>query len=411
MNLPFFIALRYLKARRSRHIINWISRISVAGIAVGTMALIIILSVFNGLDGLIRSLFGAFDPDIRITAVEGKSFNFDDQMRGKLEGSGAVAHYCEVVEENALLVYRDRQSIATIKGVCEEFTLVSGIDSMIIDGEFQLYQGEIPTGVIGYELAAQLGIGLNFINPVHIWVPRRSERLILDPTRAFNHQTIFPAGIFSVQQDYDSKYFIVPVDYARNLFGYAENELSSLEISIPSQMKPAGAKTRLREALGDSLRVQDRMEQHAYFYKVMASEKWIIFLIMTFILFIASFNTISSLSLLLLEKKADMNTLQSLGAREAMVRQVFLWEGILVTALGLIIGLLAGALICLLQQHFGLVRLPGSGSFVIDAYPVKMLFTDFLLVTLMVGVIGLIAAYIPIRIMKRRYFLPGSQAE
>ncbi|MDD3812774.1 MAG: FtsX-like permease family protein, partial [Bacteroidales bacterium] len=261
------------------------------------------------------------------------------------------------------------------------------------------------------ELAAQLGIGLNFINPVHIWVPRRSERLILDPNRAFNHQTIFPAGIFSVQQDYDSKYFIVPVDYARNLFGYAENELSSLEISIPSQMKPAGAKTRLREALGDSLRVQDRMEQHAYFYKVMASEKWIIFLIMTFILFIASFNTISSLSLLLLEKKADMNTLQSLGAREAMVRQVFLWEGILVTALGLIIGLLAGALICLLQQHFGLVRLPGSGSFVIDAYPVKMLFTDFLLVTLMVGVIGLIAAYIPIRIMKRRYFLPGSQAE
>jgi lipoprotein-releasing system permease protein len=411
MNLPLFIALRYLKARRSRHIINWISRISVAGIAVGTMALIIILSVFNGLEGLIRSLFGAFDPDIRITAVEGKSFSFDDRLRERLENSGAVAHYCEVIEENALLVYRDRQTIATVKGVCDGFNQVSGIDSMIIDGQFQLYQGEMPTGVIGYELASQLGVGLNFINPVHIWVPRRSERLILDPTRAFNHQTIFPAGVFSVQQDYDSKYFIVPADYARELFGYGADELSAIEVSIPQRLSSGTAKTLLKSAFGEEFRIQDRMEQHAYFYKVMASEKWIIFLIMTFILFIASFNTISSLSLLLLEKKADMNTLQSLGAREATVRQVFLWEGILVTGLGLVIGLSVGALICLLQQQFGFIRLPGSGSFVVDAYPVKMIFTDFMLVTLMVGVIGLIASYIPIRIMKRRYFLPGSQDE
>ncbi|MFO7615779.1 MAG: FtsX-like permease family protein [Bacteroidales bacterium] len=411
MNLPLFIALRYLKARRSRHIINWISRISVAGIAVGTMALIVILSVFNGLDGLIRSLFGAFDPDIRITAVEGKSFRFDDRLREGLENSGTVARYCEVIEENALLTYRDRQAIATVKGVCDDFTRVSGIDSMIIDGAFSLYQGETPTGVIGYELAAQLGIGLNFINPVHIWVPRRSERLILDPTRAFNHQTIFPAGIFSVQQDYDSKYFIIPADFARELFGYEADELSALEVTISGRASSAIAKTELKELFGAGFRVQDRMEQHAYFYKVMASEKWIIFLIMTFILFIASFNTISSLSLLLLEKKPDMNTLQSLGAREAMVRQVFLWEGILVTGLGLVTGLAVGALICLLQQQFGIIRLPGSGSFVVDAYPVKMIFSDFMMVTLMVGVIGLLASYIPIRIMKRSYFLPGAQDE
>jgi lipoprotein-releasing system permease protein len=411
MNFPFFIAFRYLKARRSRHIINRISRISIAGITLGTMALVIILSVFNGLDNLIRSLFGTFDPDIRITAVEGKSFKLEDALLERVVRVPGVAGYCPVLEENALLIYRDRQAIATVKGVGDGFNSISGIDSMIIDGEFQLYENEFPKGVIGQELAAQLGVGLKLINPVHAWVPRRSEKLILDPTRAFNHKYIFPSGVFSVQQEYDSKYFIVPLDFARDLFGYDSSEVSALEIKADGQKSVRPVQAKLIQVFGDGFNVQDRVQQHAYFYRIMKSEKWAIFLILVFILFIASFNTISSLSLLLLEKKSDMDTLRSLGARKMTIRRVFLWEGILVTGIGLALGMLMGAAVCLAQQQFGIIRFPSSGSFVVDIYPVKMIFSDFLMVTLIVGIIGFLAAWIPIRVMKKQYFMPGTQDE
>lgn len=411
MNLPLFIAFRYLKARRSRHIINWISRISVAGITLGTMALIIVLSAFNGLDHLIRSLFNSFDPEIKITVVQGKTFTVDSTRLESLSQIPGVAMWCSVLEENALLKYGDRQAVATLKGVGPEFERIAGIDTMLIDGEFKLEHEGVPMGVMGQELAGQLGIGLNFINPVHVYVPRRTDKIILDPTRAINHRYLFPSGVFAVQQEYDSKYFIVPLDFARDVFGYRKSEMSALEVSLNGTARTAQVKADIVRLFGADFKVADRLEQHTEFYRVMAAEKWAIFLILGFILIIASFNTISSLTLLMLEKRPDMQMIQGMGATRAAVRRIFLWEGLLVTGIGMISGLILGVAVCLLQQWLGIVRFPSSGSFVVDIYPVRLLFTDFLVVTGMVGLVGLMAAWVPLRVMKKRYFAPGSADE
>jgi lipoprotein-releasing system permease protein len=404
MNLPLFIAFRYFKARRSRHIINWISRISVAGITLGTMTLIIVLSVFNGLDHLIRSLFSSFDPDIKITAVEGKSFHADSLFLSRMQNIRGVAVYSQVLEENALLKYRDRQAIAVLKGVDQEFTAVSGIDTMLIDGEFRLDAGETPMGVIGKELAGELGIGLNFINPIHVYVPKRSGRLLLNPLTSINHKYLFPSGVFAIQQEYDAKYLIVPLEFARTFFDYAPSEVTALEIKVTGDRSTEPIIKELKSVLGSDYKVADRLGQHEGFYRVMKSEKWAIILILSFILLIASFNTISSLTLLMLEKKADMQIVRSMGASQLKIRQIFLWEGLLVTGVGLLIGLLLGVLVCVLQQQFGIVRFPNNGSFVVNVYPVRMILTDFLLVTGLVGVIGFFAAWVPLRVLKKRYF-------
>jgi len=411
MNLPFFIAFRYFKARRSRHIINWISRISIAGITLGTMALIIVLSVFNGLDHLIRNLFGSFDPDIKITAAEGKTFTADSLLLKRTGAVKGVVDYCKVLEDNALLKYRDRQAIATIKGVGPEFTIVSGIDSMMYDGEIHLGNNETPMGVIGRELAGELGVGLNFINPINLYVPKRSGKILLNPAQSISHSYLFPSGVFAVQQDYDSKYLIVPLAFAQNFFDYPENEISALEISVSDDRKIPGIVKELSALFGDQFKVADRLAQHADFYRVMSAEKWAIFLILSFILLIASFNTISSLTLLMLEKKNDMQTMRSMGSSQTSIRRIFLWEGLMVTGTGMVIGLILGAIICFVQQQFGIVRFPSNGSFVVNVYPVRMLFTDFLLVMGLVGVIGLFAAWLPLKVMKKRYFAIDSVEE
>ncbi|MCX6226100.1 MAG: ABC transporter permease [Bacteroidia bacterium] len=349
MNLPLFIAFRYFKARRSRHIINWISRISVAGITLGTMTLIIVLSVFNGLDHLIRSLFSSFDPDIKITAVEGKTFNADSVLLNRLQAIPGVADYCQVLEENALLKYLDRQAIATIKGVGPAFCKVSGIDSLLVDGEVNLAPGDSPMGVIGQGLAGELGVGLNLINPIHVYVPKRTGRILLNPMQSINHRYLFPSGVFGVQQDYDSKYLIVPLDFARDFFDYSEEEVSALEVKVSDSRLTPDVMKNLSSVFGKDFRIMDRLAQHADFYRVMSSEKWAIFLILGFILMVASFNTISSLTLLMLEKKPDMQILRGMGATQVKIRQVFLWEGLLVTGIGMVIGLLLGAAIYFLK--------------------------------------------------------------
>jgi lipoprotein-releasing system permease protein len=411
MNLPLFIAFRYFKARRSRHIINWISRISVAGITLGTMALIIVLSLFNGLDHMIRSLFGSFDPDIKITAVEGKTFKADSIFLGRVKTVPGTAVWCQVLEDNALLKYRDRQAIATIKGVGPEFTKVSGIDSLLEDGEIHFEAGQTPLGVIGKELANELGIGLNFINPINLYVPKRSAHILLNPLQAVNHRYLFPSAVFAVQQEYDSKYLIVPLDFARDFFDYRSGEVSALEVSVTDNRMTGDIIKKLQSILGKEFKITDRLGQHADIYRVMSSEKWAIFLILGFILMVASFNTISSLTLLMLEKKSDMQILRGMGTSQVKIRQVFLWEGLLVTGIGMVIGLLLGACFCWLQQQFGIIRFPETGSFVVNVYPVRMLVSDFLLVMLLVGVIGYLAAWVPLRVMKKRYFATDSADE
>jgi lipoprotein-releasing system permease protein len=309
------------------------------------------------------------------------------------------------------LKYRDRQAIATIKGVDPQFTKVSGIDTLLVDGEVKLAAEDTPMGIIGKELAGELSVGLNFINPIHIYVPKRSGRILMNPMQSINHKYIFPSAVFGVQQEYDSKYLIVPLLFARELFDYSATEVSALEIKVRDPRQTPEVVRNLSSVFGKEFKISDRLGQHADFYRVMASEKWAIFLILGFILMVASFNTISSLTLLMLEKKQDMKIMRGLGASQLKVRQIFLWEGLLVTGVGMVLGLVLGVIVCVLQQQFGIVRFPNEGSFAVNVYPVRMVLSDFLMVMGLVGLIGYFAAWIPLRVMKKRYFAADSADE
>lgn len=403
MNFPFFIARRYLISKKSRNVINLISGVSIAGIAVGTMALIIILSVFNGLDSLIKSLFNSFDPEIKISLVEGKTFSIDNDSFDQLRSDPSISVFTEVIEANAMIDYRQRQAIVTIKGVADNYSDLTGIDSLIVDGSFQLWEDERAMGVIGYELAAQLSIGLAFFDPLYIFVPKASSGLMINPANAFNKDFIYPRGIFSVQQEYDAKYLLIPLEFAKNLLDY-KDVVTSVELKINDKEDINTVREKIRTIIGSEYKIQTQYEQHQAFYQVMASEKWVVFLILGFILLIASFNTVSSLTLLVLEKKRDMHLLQSMGALPKTLRKIFQTEGLMITAIGIIAGLIIGSLFCWAHIKFGIIRFPSGGSFIVDRYPLKMLFSDFLMVIALVGFIGTMASVIPVRILGKRYF-------
>lgn len=403
MNLPVFIARRYLISRKSRNVINLISGISIAGISIGTMALIIVLSVFNGLESLIKSMFNSFDPHLRITLVEGKTFEPDQRELKSIAEVPEIKVITEILEENALIKYRERQAIIIMKGVDDNFSELTGINGLMVDGSFTLYDQDIPTGVIGYDLAARLSVGLTFFDPMYVYVPRRGPTMMANPASAFSRDYVFPRGIFSVQQEYDSQYLIVPIAFARKLLK-ADNKVTSIDLALHDETTQDMVKEKLQGIMGSRYRIQTQHEQHEAFYKVMASEKWVIFMILGFILIIASFNTVSSLTLLVLEKKKDMHLLQAMGALPSVIRKIFLTEGMLITLSGVASGLILGAIVCWSQMHFGIIRFPSSGSFITEIYPVKMIAFDFLLVTAMVAVIGWAASVIPVRILGKRYF-------
>lgn len=402
LNFPFHIAKRYLFSKKSRNAINVISAVSVAGVAIGTIALIVVLSVFNGFDNLVQSLFNSFDPDLKITSVMGKTFPADNEKILMLEKANGILYFTEVVEENALLRYDERQYIATIKGVDEDFVKMSGIDSMIIDGDFTLVKDGKPYAVIGQGVAVNLAVGLNFISPVVFYVPRNTKLISLDPTKAFNRKYIFPSGIFAIQQDFDSEYVIVPLFFARDLLGYT-NEVSAIEIKVDPAYEASVVQENIKELLGPAFSVKNRFEQQELLYKIMKSEKWAIFLILTFILVIASFNVIGSLTMLIIEKKKDIGILRSMGTSLSMLRRIFLFEGWMISLLGAFSGLILGTLICWVQQQFGIIKLQGSGSFVIDAYPVSIEMLDLIWVFLTVLLIGYLAAWYPVRYIGGRY--------
>ena len=307
MNFPFFIAKRYLFAKKSRNTINLISSISVIGVAVGAMALIVVLSVFNGFDNLVHSLFNSFDPDLKITIKQGKRFTADLPTMEELRRIQGVLYVSKVVEENALLKYGKKQYIATIKGVSDEFTKMSGIDSMMIDGRFLLKSGKNEFAVVGQGIAIKLGVGLNFINPIVVYVPRRTAQISLNPEKAFNRKYIFPSGIFAIQQDFDSKYVIVPIDFARDLMNIT-GEVSALELKLDPTVDLTVIQKQVKTIMGNSFNVKNRYEQEELLYRIMKTEKWAIYFILTFILIVASFNVIGSLTMLIIEKKKDILT-------------------------------------------------------------------------------------------------------
>ncbi len=405
MNLSLYIAKRYLVSKKSHNIINIISIISVVGVTVGAMALIIVLSVFNGFETLVKSLFNTFDPDLKITLVEGKTFLPGELASDEIKNIPGVLRYTEVLEETALLKYQNRQVLVTVKGVSEDFETLSGLDTMIVRGDLVLQSGELNYMVLGYGVAHVLGANLHdYVNPVSVFAPRRGGFAMTLPEQAFTSRNIFPSGFFSIQQDFDTRYAIVPLRFARSLFDY-ENEVTAIEIGLQRGARVDRIKDEIKRIAGGQFHVKDRYEQQELLYKIMKSEKLAIFLILGFILFIATFNIIGTLSMLILDKKKDIAVLHSMGAGQTLIRRIFFAEGMLISFSGAILGMLLGALVCWIQIQFGVVPLhAGGGSFIIDAYPVELQFMDFIYVFLLVLGIGLPAVWYPVRQIQRRYF-------
>jgi lipoprotein-releasing system permease protein len=402
VRLSLYIAKRYLFAKKSRNAINIISSVSVAGVSVGTMALIIILSVFNGLELLVTTIFNTFDPDIKIAAAEGKTFVADSAKLKLLANIDGISCYTLTIEENALLKYEEKQYIATIKGVDKNYAMVSNIDSSLWDGKFMLRSDNGRAWAVpGIGIAQYLGIRLNFVNPILIYVPRRNADTDADPDKAFNRDYIFPSGIFQVEQTYDSKYIYVPLDFARDLIE-KPGMTSSIEIKLTNGAKAETVQKAVTKLYGSEYIVQNRFQQQELFYKVMQSERLAIFFILTLILIIASFNIIGSLTMLIIEKERDIEILKSLGADNNLIKKIFIFEGWMISIIGAAAGLLLGYLVCWLQQKYGFIKL-NSDSLIMNSYPIVLKLKDFIIVPATVLLIGYWAAWYPVRYLTKKY--------
>ncbi len=402
MKLSLYIAKRYLFARKSRNAINVISGISVAGVMVGTMALITILSVFNGLEVMVKGIFSTSDPEIKITALKGKVFTPDTLMLQQLSAISGVETYAETLEENALLRYDEQQYIATIKGVSLNYSEVTDLDTAMWDGEFKLRdENGRPYAIAGLGVANYLGMRLNFVSPLAIYIPDRKAHIKATPGSEFTRKYIYLSGIFAVEQEFDSRYVFLPLDFTRELLDYT-TEISSLEIKMKPGADAKKTQKAIRALMGENFLVQNRYEQQEMFYKVMKAERLAIFVILTFILIIASFNIIGSLTMLIIEKERDINILRSLGANNQLIKRIFIYEGWMISFIGTILGLILGFMLCAAQQKLGIVKLAGE-SLLIDAYPVKMQFIDFAAVAATVLAIGYAAAWYPVHYLSRRH--------
>lgn len=396
------IARRYLFSPKSHNAINIISGISATGVAVGTMALVIVLSVFNGFEALIGDMFSAFDPDLKITAVQGKTFDAGSARFDEIRKMPEVAVFTEVVEENALLRFGEKQMPATIKGVTDNFRELTQIDSIIYDGEFVLFDGAFERAVPGVGVAAKLGMGAHFVDPLYIFAPKRSTKInLLRPETSLNQAGTFLSGIFAVNQlQYDDQYVLVSIGLARELFEYDSTTVSAIELKVKAGSDIAKVQKEIKNKTGETFYVKDRYEQQESFFRIMKIEKWITFLILSFILLIASFNIIGSLSMLIIDKKDDIQTLKHLGADNGLIKTIFLFEGWMISAVGALAGLVIGTVICLIQQYFGLVKM-GSG-YVVEAYPVVLQPADTLLVFVTVLIMGLLAAWYPVHYINKK---------
>lgn len=394
MNLPFTFARRYLVSKKSSNAINIISWISVAGIFVGSLGLILVLSVFNGFEGLVISLYNTFNPDFVIEANEGKSFTPDSSKMAALSSVDGIKAVSSVIEENALLTYGEFQYIATVKGVEDNYGAVSGIDSAMYEGMFLLEHGNEEFAVLGVGIEQSLGV--NYEDPygfLTIYIPRKGTTAVINPEDAFNRGSLKPAGSFAIQSEFDSKYALVSLGFMRRLAGYP-TEVTSLEVSIKPGAESSTIQQQIQSIMGSGYSVKNRLQQNETLYRVMKTEKWAVYAILTFILLVAAFNIIGSLTMLVIEKKKDISILKTMGAGESLIRKIFLSEGLLLSLTGCGLGFLIAVVLILGQQQFGWLRI-GGGSFVIDTYPVIMKAEDFLLVFFTVMVIGLAAAWFP----------------
>lgn len=402
MNVSFFIARRYLFSRKSHNAINLVTWISVSCVAVVTAALIIILSAMNGLTGLVERLYNSFHPDVRITPVRGKTFFLSPQQVAELKQVPGVAWYTEIVEENALVEHQDRQIIVTLRGVTDEYQRFTRFDTVVREGRFDLhpqgYSGAIP----GREIAARLALG--DMSPLKLYMPRRDRNLAIDINNIdespFREDLTFVTGFYAVSNDFDGRYVIVPIVNVRKLLDYT-NECTSAEIGLKPGADAKAVLQRIQQLLGPQLLAQNRYQQNEVLYRTLQSEKLWTSIILLFILAIAMFNTIGSLTLLIIEKKKDIGVLWSMGADNQLLRRIFFTEGLLISVAGVCIGLLIGLLVVFLQDRFGLVTF--DEGFVVDAYPVELRMSDMLLIITAVTGIGMLAAWFPVRVYTKRF--------
>ena len=409
MNFPFYIARRYLFSKKSTHAINVISGISVVGVAVATMALVVTLSVFNGFHDLVASFFTQMDPQLKITPAKGKTVPADDPVLTRIRQLPEVEVATECVEDQALAVYGDRQMMVKIKGVDDNFDELTHIREILEgDGTFELHAADINYGIPGLGIAYQLGLGYTYEQPLRIYAPKREGQLnMADPTEGFVEDELYSPGVvFCMKQGkYDKHYILTSVAFARQLFDQ-EGMLSSLELRLKAGSDFDRVKAQIQEMAGDKYHVRDRYEQQDDTFRIMKVEKLIAYVFLTFILVIACFNIIGSLSMLIIDKRNDVVTLRNLGASDRQITRVFLFEGRLISIMGAVIGILLGLLLCWLQQQYGLVRLGTTeGSFVVDAYPVSVHPWDVVIIFVTVVAVGFISVWYPVRYFSRRLLL------
>ena len=405
MNFPFFIARRYVFSKKSTNAINVISAISVVGVAVGTMALVIVLSVFNGFHDLVASFFTNFDPQIELVPTQGKTAPADDPLLDKIRKMPQVSVHTDVLEDQGLAVYGDRQQMVTVMGVDDNFTQLTNISDILYgDGEFTLQAANLFYAIPGIRLAQDMGLGARFDGYLKLYAPVRRGQItdLEDPSDGFVVDSLISPGVvFAVNQaKYDRDHIICSIGFARRLFDQ-DGMLSSLQIRLKPGSDLAAVKKHMREIVGSKYRVLDRFEQQSDTFNIMQIEKVLAYVFLTFILMVACFNIISSLSMLIIDKKADAATLRNLGATDRQIRSIFLFEGRIISAIGAVVGILLGLLLCWLQQEFGLVHMGDSaGSFVVNAYPVSVHYDDVAIVFVTVLLIGWAAAWIPTRKLK-----------
>lgn len=406
MNFPFFIARRYLFSKKKTHVINVISIISVAGVAVATTALVIVMSVFNGFQDLVAGFFTNFDPQLKVVPVKGKTVPADDPILTQIRQLPQVEVATETLQDMALAVYNGRQAMVNVKGVDDNFADLTHITEILYgDGQFELHTANLDFGTPGIRLAQTLGTGARWNGYLKIYAPRREGQLDMsNPQDGFVVDSLLSDGmVFSVNQSkYDKDYIITSLGFARRLFSQ-QGCVSALELRLKPGSDFDAVKSKMQDIAGAKYKVEDRYEQQADTFKIMQIEKLMAYLFLTFILVVACFNIIGSLSMLIIDKKDDVATLRNLGASDKDITHIFLFEGRMIAVIGAVVGILAGLLLCLLQQQFGLVRMGGAdGSYVVNAYPVSVHYTDVLLIFVTVIVAGWLAVYYPVRALSKR---------
>jgi len=396
------IAWRYLFAKKSHNAINIVSGVSAAGVCVATAALVCILSVMNGFNRVIEGMFSNFDPSLVILPAEGKSMQINTAAFDSIRRLPDVAVFSRSIEETAMVSYKDHQTPARVMGVDEQFNSLTEIDSIITDGYYEVWDGAFERCVFGRGLASEIGINAHFVGGVRIFAPKRQERInMLRPDASLNREVCYIAGTFAVNQvSYDDQLILVSIGCAERLFDYSENEATAVKLRLKDEKHSASVKRQIRKLLGDRYQVLDRYEQQADFFRIARVEKLLCALLLAFILLIASFNIIGSLSMLMLDKREDIGVLSNLGASNEQIRRIFLLEGWLISILGAVIGLAVGLTICLLQEQYGFIKLGNGYEYAISAYPVAVEALDILWISIIVLTIGFVTAWYPTRSLR-----------